>query len=272
MSVCWCFLAKTENRRVKYRPEVVLPPPMSDLASRLRAASGSPIVDTRPGSEYTTAHLAGSSSFPLTTIKERSGELPPPSANGTLYLLVAPGEASKSLQALERGRPAAPLDVFEATPTLWTTAAQLGLLETGDESRRESLSLPSLTAVSYCKARIGPFVTLAHVAHASECSHTIHSTRMNRAVFRALVAVATPLTSRGGARGAFFTSLTHRIFPHMPHSHSPHISLSILLLGGEAELPRESWRCVDFGCGKGRDAIYLARRSKSKKKRDEMEM
>ena len=32
---------------------------------------------------------------------------------------------------------------------------------------------------------------------------------------------------------------------------------------GEAELPRESWRCVDLGCGKGRDAIYLARRSKS---------
>lgn len=141
---------------------------MSDLASRLRAASGAPIVDTRPGSEYTTAHLAGSSSFPLTTIKERSGELPPPSANGTLYLLVAPGEASTSLQALERGRPAAPLDVFEATPTLWTTAAQLGLLETGDESRRESLPLPTLTAVSYCRLLL-PSLTaqpvLAHLSH-----------------------------------------------------------------------------------------------------------
>ena len=166
---------------------------MSDLASRLRAASGAPIVDTRPGSEYTTAHLAGSSSFPLTTIKERSGELPPPSANGTLYLLVAPGEASKSLQALERGRPAAPLDIFEATPTLWTTAAQLGLLETGDESRRESLSLResrqvcllekffllslTLTAVSHCRLSL-PSLTaqpvLARLSHLPMC-HTLQS-------------------------------------------------------------------------------------------------
>eukprot|EP00312_Isochrysidales_sp_CCMP1244_P029897 CAMPEP_0202776164 /NCGR_PEP_ID=MMETSP1388-20130828/50026_1 /ASSEMBLY_ACC=CAM_ASM_000864 /TAXON_ID=37098 /ORGANISM="Isochrysis sp, Strain CCMP1244" /LENGTH=135 /DNA_ID=CAMNT_0049445317 /DNA_START=35 /DNA_END=438 /DNA_ORIENTATION=+ len=124
------------------------------MPSRLAAACASAaIVDTRTPASYVSAHLCGSSSFPLAELPERSGELPPATAGG-VWVLAEADELTASLAFLGGGGGGAKaagwriLGSLTSTAALWDAAAAAGLVERGAVSRRLWSPSPHLPRVA----------------------------------------------------------------------------------------------------------------------------
>ena len=119
------------------------------LAAQLLAATAADacVLDLRSPAAFAAGHLRGASSFPFSSLSERTAELPPASCAG-LRLLGAADELRRARALLnEEGSVAwTILDELLDGEALWDAAHDLGLISC-DESRRLWLPSPHLPAV-----------------------------------------------------------------------------------------------------------------------------
>ena len=120
------------------------------ISSRIRLATsdGAGLLDLRSVDAFEAGHLAGASSFPLSTLAQRTAELPPASCVG-LRLLGAPAELARARAFLhDEGTTVwTIIDELTATPELWAAAEALGAMALGGDSRRLWLPSPHLPLI-----------------------------------------------------------------------------------------------------------------------------
>lgn len=181
---------------------------------------------------YAAGHLAGSSSFPLAELSSRASELPPATAAG-LWVVAEADELQPALAVLS---PSEPPPTTDGEPA--SAAAATVTITTGGTASTAATAAAVATAAT-------------SAAGASAKGWRILGT----------LCASPALWEAAAAQGLLERGVTSRRL----WSPSPHLPQVVALLEarhaadaamGEAAPPR----AVDLGCGKGRDAVYLAAR------------
>ena len=189
--------------------------------------SAAAIVDTRPPVEYAAAHLAGACSLPLAELRERTGELPPATASG-LWVVARPDEMRASVAFLTGLPDVAFLTGLEP--------------DKGHADVSRDTEPPPAAPAATAKA-----------AKAAAGWRILGSLGASPLLWAA-VAGAGLLEEGPRSRWLWSPSL------HLPRVASRLEQMHAQESGGDKGGARNALRAVDLGCGKGRDAVYLASR------------